>query len=462
MLYDVRGLELTTEIPEAVDLYSATVDDYLAFSQSTGQNLKATLSADPTMPMALILQGYFMHLMSNPKLEPRAFTACEAAEKAIQKKGGTKREILYLKALKAWNAGDMKATLRVMEEILLSWPLDVLIIRIAGFFNFYLYGGAAMRESTSRILQAWTEEDQGYGYVLGTHAFSLEESGDYIAAESVGKKAVDINPKDIWATHAVAHVMEMQSREKDGIAWLEHLSGNWSDVNNFRFHAWWHLALFYLELNNQDAVLDLYDKKIRSESTEEYLDITNGAALLWRLEDRGVDVGDRWIELADVSERHLNDNLLAFADAHYMMALAGDLRHDAAKQMLEALEATASAGITTQSIVDREITIPISRATLALSQGKPKAALDILLPLRDSIRLIGGSHAQRDVWHQMLIRSALASEEWSIAKNLLAQRTSMRPKNAWGWEMFATALKGAGDDEGANDATLKAANLLSA
>ena len=48
--------------------------------------------------------------------------------------------------------------------------------------------------------------------------------------------------------------------------------------HNFRHHAEWHLALFYLELGEIEKVLDHYDEAVWTEIAGDYLDISNGVA----------------------------------------------------------------------------------------------------------------------------------------------------------------------------------------
>ena len=456
MAADYQDLELTTDSAAAAEAYGNCVRAYMGYQTDVGVHLKAALTADAEMPMALITRGYFFHLFSIPALERKAADSARAGQDAIAARGATQREKWHLAALQAWNVGDMAGATDWWEQILLRHPHDVMAIRLSHFTHFYLHGGGAMRQSIKRILPAWDEKRPDYGFILGISAFSHEEVGDYREAEAAGKRAVEINPKDIWATHAVAHVFEMQGRQDEGIAWLDALSGQWAELNNFRFHTWWHRALYHLEQGQHDTVLDLYDREFWAEPSDEYLDFTNAAATLWRLDYRGVDVGQRWSVLADVAERHNRDAMLAFADAHYMMALAKDGRQAAAQTMLDSL-AEAARGAGDQAQVTAAVGLPVCRATLALCQGKADEAADMLLPLRDHIWRLGGSHAQRDVWAQMVCRALLDAGRFEDARGLLAQRTWAKHNSPIGWRWYAEALEGCGDSAGAAAARANAA-----
>jgi hypothetical protein len=61
-----------------------------------------------------------------------------------------------------------------------------------------------------------------------------------------------------------------------------------------------------LDLGEREAVLASYDEHIRNFDDpmtmavpDHYVDLQNATSLLWRLEQLGIDIGNRWRELAD-------------------------------------------------------------------------------------------------------------------------------------------------------------------
>ena len=102
--------------------------------------------------------------------------------------------------------------------------------------------------------------------------------------------------------------------------------------------------------------------------------------------------------------------MLAFTDTHTMMALAADKRFDAAEKLLASLRAFAKTPDNFAAATMESATIPVCQALLDFAQDRHDAVVDGLLPLRYDLACIGGSHAQRDVFAQVLIESAIKSK----------------------------------------------------
>lgn len=436
-MQDIRGIPMTAASAEAVARFDDVMAGYLGFRDDVGERLKAALAADPECPLALCARGYFTLLLNTRRLVPRARDALVAAEAAAAH-GATPRESAHIAALASWCAGDVDGALGRWEAILADHPRDVLALKLAHFWHFYLGESAAMSRSVAAALPAWRDDVPGYGYVLGLRAFGLEECGEYEAAERAGRRAVDINPADIWAIHAVAHVLEMRDRPRDGVAWIAGLAPHVAGCNNFRFHVWWHRCLFHLDTGENDAALDLYDREVRAESTGDYLDICNAASLLWRLEEVGVDVGGRWAELARQSAVRIDDRMLAFADAHFVLALAGGGDVAGAERLLESVRAYARTN-ETEGRVMAEVGAVVCEAMLADRRRRFGRVVELLMPVRDKVMRIGGSHAQRDLFDKVLIAACLADGRQAQALALIRERLQRRPANAWALRAQARA-----------------------
>ena len=184
MYHDKRGLQLTAANQDAVDAFDAAVDEYLGQGREAGVLLKQLGNADPDMFMAHIVRGYFNLSPAQPHLLAPAAESLKRAQ-AIQT-SATPREQMHLRVLEAWSAGNIAGACRILEDVLLEYPHDILAFRLAHYLYFYTGELARMRDSTARAMANWSENDPGYGYVLGCRAFSLEENGQYGEAEPFG------------------------------------------------------------------------------------------------------------------------------------------------------------------------------------------------------------------------------------------------------------------------------------
>jgi len=62
-----------------------------------------------------------------------------------------------------------------------------------------------------------------------------------------------------------------------------------------------------------------------------------------------------------------------------------------------------------------------------MAVGDNRAAIHILEPLMPDVVRIGGSHAQRELWEDMLIVASLRSGENGKARALIDRRLHRRP-----------------------------------
>ena len=414
MHHDMHGLPISTASSGAAAAFDRTIAGYLKYRADLAGRLGETLAADGEFVLAHCLKGYFALLSYKQANVPAAVEAAGAARRFTV--NATPREQAHVAALEAWIGGDLDRALGVWEQILSDHPLDVLAFRLAHFNNFWLGRPGEMRASVERVKPKWARDLPGYGTVLSCHCFSLEECGDYAGAEPSGRAAIAIDPGDIWGTHAVAHIMEMQGRHVEGIAWLDELERHWDGGNNLLHHLWWHRALFHLERRELDAVLDLYDTRFRNLSApltqaqpDLYIDVQNAASMLFRLELLGVNVGDRWSEIADKAEARIGDCLSAFTLPHWMMALAAAGRDTAALRVIEGMRAFGREEGTVRRIV-RNVALPICEAVLAHRRGDHARAVSLMRPALGEMYQLGGSHAQQDVLMQLFLDSAVKAD----------------------------------------------------
>jgi tetratricopeptide (TPR) repeat protein len=431
-----------------VEQLDCSIEAYLGARRDSMNQVQKLLADDPECPLGHCLAGYLqMHRVNREAVQAAKQSLLQARQFARMAPLNA-REKLHVLALEAWIGGDHVAALACWEAILAEYPRDILAIRLAQFMTSYLGNSQAICDSIDRVFTKWDAAVPGYSYLLGCYAYGLEESGNYRLAEHMGRSAIDLNPHDLWAAHAVAHVMEMQGRPRDGIAWVAELEPQWLDCGNFVLHLKWHCALFYLALQEFDRVLMLYDRKVRAESTDEYLDIANAASMLWRLEQAGINVGPRWQELAERAAQRLDEHLFVFADLHYAIAAAAGSSADA-QRFLQSCSAFAKSGNGTQAGVMEKVGLAIVRAITAHRRGSYAEAVELLLPQRNNIHLVGGSRAQRDTFEQLLIDSAIRAHNFPQARLLLAERTAERPHDLWSWKAWADLANATGNREDA-------------
>ena len=407
MHHDRRGIAVTTANAAANRHLDDAVASFLAHRADTGQHLQSALAADPGFAVGHCLTGFLHLLLARSELLMPARRALTRARASLAERGGTARERALMAALDAWCSGEMELAAAILDAHLAAEPLDAMTVKLAHGLRFMAGDAAGMRRSIESLLPAWSEEVPGFGFMLGCHAFALEETDAPGAAEAAGRRALALEPDDVWACHAVAHVLDAANDPARGLDWIRAGRERWGAVNNFARHMAWHEALFHLARNEIGAALALYDNEIRDVASDDYRDVTNAAALLLRLERQGGAVGRRWEELADIAQRRERDHALVFAKLHYLLCLVGAGRWDAAYRSFAAMDVEARSGHGSQARLLAKTGLPVAKLILA---GGEAATPPAIARLRGEIARLGGSRAQRRTFTQVLDEAVSARD----------------------------------------------------
>ncbi|MCY1348659.1 hypothetical protein D9M69_348130 [compost metagenome] len=419
---DLQGLALSGASLSSLSHYENALALFRCYRGDPLAAVDAALAESPGFVMAHVLRAY-LHLLGT---EPDALPEARACVACALRLPATERERGHLAAIAALAAGHWHRAGHFLEDVAIAYPRDLLALQAGHQVDFFCGNSRMLRDRIARALPAWDAQRPGYHALLGMLAFGLEETASYAQAEATGRQAVQLEPRDAWAQHAVAHVLEMQSRQHEGIAWMHANPAAWAADSFLQVHNWWHLALYHLELGEYAEVLALFDGPIAGGRSTLVLDMVDASALLWRLHLLGVDVGPRWQALAARWEPLAGTGHYAFNDAHAMMAFVAADRADAADALLEAQQ-RALQGRGDNARFTAEVGLPVTRAIRAFGTGDYAACVQLLRPVRHIAQRFGGSHAQRDVLDLTLIEAALRAGQQPLAIALAAERLQLRP-----------------------------------
>lgn len=394
--------------------------------------LQPALAGDRPFAIGHCLAASLLLSATDRSLYPLADEHLAAAAAA----GGGPREQAHLRALTAWREGDWELALRHYDALLAQWPRDGLALQMGHLGDFFMGRAIDLRDRPAAALRHWPDDLPGRGFVLGMHAFGLEECGDYDRARAQALAALELERRDPWAIHAVAHVHEMRGEIVAGIDWLVAREPDWAIDNGFAFHNWWHLALYWLEIGEHQHVLALYDQAIRPADSNVVLELIDATAMLWRLHLRGVDVGSRWQPLLARWRERLDDRLYVFNDLHALLALLATGQHADAGRLVDALQADAI-GEDSRARMARLAGLPLARGLLAFAAGRHDQALPLLLHGHAVASRFGGSHAQRDLFALTALACASRGDARALEEQLLVERRERKPNSPLVWNAIA-------------------------
>jgi hypothetical protein len=462
MSADQRGLTTTGSV-EAVAAFDRAMDHLIRFQVEVVEEAAKAVSADPGFAMGAALSAY-LSLMSTEKSQVegarRALGAVQMTEANL-----LPRECAHLAAAQRWVEGDMTGAGALLDAISLDHPRDLLALAVGHQIDFFTGNAGNLRDRIGRARYAWGPEDPQSGFLEGMYAFGLEECNLYGLAEEVGQQAVESNTDDVWGIHAVVHTYEMQGQIPEGIHFMNTRESDWATGNFLNVHNSWHYALYLLQGGDVPSALEVYDRVLHHDRSEDVaLELLDATALLWRIHLDGAPVGERWQPLADAWARSLSPGFYPFNDMHAAMAFVGSGDLERAHELVADLQLFVDEGdrATTGWVMTSTVGLPVCRSIVAFATDDYPLVVDELLPLRSKVHEFGGSHAQRDAVERTLLEAAIRAGLNDVALALVSERLGTREASTYTWLRRALVLRTTGDRLGSETASARADSLATA
>lgn len=436
--------DTSTRREAAEQHYDAALTAFQTYLGDPVAHIEQALAAEPDFVMGHLLRATALVLTSERRFVKQAQASLEVAQSLVGRANPRERGITQ--AVRALVAGDWDAACRRFDQVLAEHPTDVFSLQAAHLLDFLRGDALNLRNRVARVLPRWSAAEPGYSFVLGLYAFGLEECNQYAEAEDAGRRALDMDPRDAWAVHAVTHVMEMQGRVAEGIEWLERRRDDWAPSsapgNALAFHNWWHLGLFHLDRGEPERALAILDEHIVPGVGDLSMGLLDVTSMLWRLRLLGVETGNRFRELA----QHWREKVPAengyypFNDFHAALTFAACGERDLLASVKEGLTRATREGAPSSQHMAAVVGLPLVAAVEDYAAGRFSLAMERLVSVRDVARRFGGSHAQRDLVTLLLIDAARQAGERTTARHYVNERLAAKPSSGLGWRLLAGVL----------------------
>lgn len=290
-----------------------------------------------------------------------------------------------------------------------------------------------MRDSTGRALPYWKSSTPLCSYVHGMYSFGLVQSNYFDEAYQSARLALDMDREDAWAVHSIAHYYEYKNDADAGVKFLKETESNWNVANYLMGHNYWHLALYHIENDNHDEALRIFDTISHKSET---LDMVDLASMLLRLklDSCSRDLSEKWLDLKEKFSTRVNYHGYTFNDAHVLMILSACNDTENLESFFSSFKSYISDDTTRNFLksINQDLGSAILNSICHFDRDEFEQVVELLYPRKYDLIKIGGSNAQRDIFHQMLTISALRSdslEHKKIGLSLVNERLSYKPNS---------------------------------
>jgi tetratricopeptide (TPR) repeat protein len=412
---DRYGLQVTTSSAVAAERFQEGMDKLLSYGPGAEESFSAALEADPGLAVA------HSGLALLALVQGDATTARAAAGRARDTvAGATRRERQHVEALSALIAGETARGLALVDEHVVDFPRDAVLVNQAG--NAIALGGRSDREEhrvafIERLAPAYGDD----WWFQSALAFTYHEVDRFEESRRLSERSLQQNPRNANAVHNLAHIAFETLDSEAGAAYLEGWMAGYDRRASFHCHLAWHMAMFELHRGRYARALEIFERDIVGGVNPRSA-MTDGAALLWRLRlDGKPDQPLPWRSLADLAERVSRPGFL-FGEIHAALAYASCGDEVALARLIDGLRALHAKG----HPIAGTVALPLVQGTAAFAAGDHAGALGYFEPVEGEMHRMGGSHAQWEIFEETMVACYLSLERYADAIRLVRRRLQRR------------------------------------
>jgi Tfp pilus assembly protein PilF len=419
---DRFDLPLTTASEAAASAYRDGFDLLLAAWNGAGEALDRAIAADPDFALAHIARAR-LHALFGRGAEARA-GAAQARALAVR---ATDRERGHVHVIASAIEGQPTQALAAAERHLETYPRDALVLlMLLGAFGLYAFSGRPDHDQARLAICERLAPHYGEDWwFLAYRGWANTEAGNVELGLEQTQRSLALRRQNGHVAHALAHTYFELGDVAAGDRFLSGWLGEHPHSGFMHWHLAWHHALLALEIGDSDAAFNVFRDQIRpSVSDAPPINVlSDGASLLWRLLLDGRPISPaHWDEIADYGDRRVPSAGNHFIDLHYVLAAAAMGDETRLRRRLAELEELHASG----RLAPGAVMLELCKAARLCALGDD-AAIRILEPLMPEVARIGGSHAQRELWEDMLIAAYLRAQETEKARKLIDDRLHRRP-----------------------------------
>ena len=393
----MRAPSLVTTTPEltgAAASYAEGVRRLLAVQDGASTAFAAAVAEDPDHARAHVALA--MIAMERPDRAggPDAVAGHLTRARAALAHGSDD-DRSHVEAIATWCEKGNEAGTDALIDHLDRIPDDSVALLVLAPSIAFAGAGDALQDAWEYI-ERFTGVHGEAPWYLGLRAYGRTEQGLWYDAADLADAALQLDPGNGNAAHALSHVHYETDAHGAGLKWLTDWIPGDGSTQRYLPHFQWHAALHELAMGDAAAAARRYNSTLAPPHSRGVRCLVDAGSLAWRAR-----LHPDWVTPPDPM-RVLNEaGSLAFSPQTPFIAFHALLVLAAANDPV-AIRAIHVPGATDAQQTTLRL---IGEGLIALTAGEPRAALDYLLESLPGLPSIGGSRVQQEV----VLETALAA-----------------------------------------------------